>query len=39
MNFKVMPELQWQWGYAYGLIVIAVSGIVPLVWFKLRGWL
>jgi magnesium transporter len=39
MNFKVMPELQWQWGYAYGLILIAVSGIVPLVWFKLRGWL
>jgi magnesium transporter len=39
MNFKVMPELQWQWGYAYGLILIAVSGMVPLVWFKLRGWL
>jgi magnesium transporter len=39
MNFKVMPELQWQWGYAYGLILIAVSGIIPLVWFKLRGWL
>jgi magnesium transporter len=39
MNFKAMPELQWEWGYAYGLIVIAVSGIVPLVWFKLRGWL
>ena len=39
MNFKAMPELQWEWGYAYGLILIAVSGIVPLVWFKLRGWL
>jgi magnesium transporter len=39
MNFRLMPELEWHLGYAYGLIVIALSGIVPLVWFKLRGWL
>ena len=39
MNFKVMPELQWQYGYAYGLTVIVLSAILPLLWFKRRGWI
>jgi magnesium transporter len=38
MNFKYMPEYGWTFGYPYGLTVIALSAIVPLVWFKLRGW-
>lgn len=38
MNFKYMPELDWAWGYPYGLAVIAVSAILPLIWFKWRGW-
>jgi magnesium transporter len=39
MNFKNMPELDWAWGYTYGLVAIAVSALVPLAWFKLRDWL
>jgi magnesium transporter len=39
MNFKNMPELSWDWGYPYGLALILVSAIGPLLWFKLRGWL
>ncbi|HEX3536965.1 MAG TPA: magnesium transporter CorA family protein [Stellaceae bacterium] len=39
MNFKHMPELDWAWGYPYGLALIAVSAIAPLLWFKWRGWL
>jgi magnesium transporter len=39
MNFKTMPEYDWAWGYPYGLALIALSAIVPLLWFKLRGWL
>ena len=39
MNFRHMPELDWAWGYPYGLSLIAVSAILPLLWFKLRGWL
>ena len=39
MNFRHMPELDWAWGYPYGLALIAVSAIAPLAWFKLRGWL
>jgi magnesium transporter len=38
MNFKGMPEYNWAWGYPYGLAVIALSAIVPLAWFKWRGW-
>jgi magnesium transporter len=38
MNFKDMPELAWSWGYPYGLRLIAISTIAPLLWFKWRGW-
>ncbi|MFZ3034387.1 MAG: magnesium transporter CorA family protein [Parvibaculum sp.] len=38
MNFKYMPELSWAWGYPWGLGLIAVSAIIPLIWFKIRGW-
>ena len=38
MNFKSMPELQWQYGYAYGLAVIMLSGLLPLLWFRKKGW-
>jgi len=39
MNFKGMPEYDWSWGYPYGLAVIALSAILPLVLFKWRGWI
>jgi magnesium transporter len=39
MNFKMMPELDWAYGYPYALTMIALSAIAPLIWFKLRGWL
>jgi magnesium transporter len=38
MNFKGMPEYDWAFGYPYGLAVIALSAILPLAWFKWRGW-
>ena len=38
MNFKTMPELNWAWGYPFGLAMIALSAILPLIWFKARGW-
>ena len=38
MNFKDMPEYNWAFGYPYGLAVIALSAILPLAWFKWRGW-
>jgi magnesium transporter len=39
MNFHDMPELSWAYGYPYGLTMIFLSAVVPLAWFKLRGWL
>jgi magnesium transporter len=39
MNFHNMPELSWTYGYEWGLGVILVSTLVPLAWFKWRGWL
>ena len=38
MNFKDMPELSWSWGYPYGLALIVISAVVPLIWFWRRGW-
>lgn len=38
MNFHNMPELSWPWGYQYGLTLIALSTIAPILWFKWRGW-
>ncbi|WP_336488685.1 magnesium transporter CorA family protein [Methylobacterium nigriterrae] len=38
MNFKAMPELDWAYGYPYALALIAISAIVPIVYFKVKGW-
>lgn len=39
MNFKNMPELDWVWGYPFALALIAISTILPVLWFRWRGWL
>ena len=39
MNFKNIPEYDWSWGYAYGLAVILVTGLIPLAVFKWRNWI
>lgn len=38
MNFHYMPELSWPWGYQYALGLIALSTLLPILWFKWRGW-
>ena len=39
MNFHHMPELEQTWTYPVALVIIVVSGILPYVYFKRRGWL
>ncbi len=38
MNFKDMPELSWAWGYPFAWAIIILSAVIPLIWFKWRGW-
>jgi magnesium transporter len=39
MNFKSIPEYDWTWGYAYGLAMILLTGLIPLAVFKKRNWI
>jgi len=39
MNFKAMPELQWEYGYPTALAIIAASCGVLYYRFKRAGWL
>jgi magnesium transporter len=39
MNFRVMPELTWTFGYPFAVGLILLSALVPLLWFKLRRWM
>jgi magnesium transporter len=38
MNFKNIHEYDWTYGYEFGLFIIAVSALIPIIWFKWRGW-
>ncbi len=39
MNFEVMPELGWELGYPFSLLLMLLSAIVPYLFFKWKGWL
>ena len=39
MNFDVMPELHWWWGYPMAVLAMVVSGFAPYWYFKRKGWL
>jgi magnesium transporter len=39
MNFEVMPELKWPYGYAYVWALMGAVGIGMLVFFKRKNWL
>jgi magnesium transporter len=39
MNFKDMPELEWTYGYPYAWILMILSAVLPLVWFRKKGWI
>ncbi|MCK9538636.1 CorA family divalent cation transporter [Dokdonella sp.] len=38
MNFRHMPELSALYGYPLALAAIATSIVVPVLWFKRKGW-
>lgn len=39
MNFSFMPELHTAWGYPFALFLMILSAILPLVYFRKKGWL
>ena len=39
MNFKNMPELEWAHGYPLALGLMFISGLIPYIYFRRKGWL
>ncbi len=39
MNFDHMPELHWLFGYPFALALIIASAVLPVWYFKRRGWI
>ena len=39
MNFDLMPELKWAFGYPLAIAFMIASALLPFLYFKRRGWL
>lgn len=39
MNFRLIPELDWAFGYPLALGLIVASAVLPLYIFKKKGWM
>jgi magnesium transporter len=39
MNFDFMPELKWDYGYLYAILLMFFAGLAPYLYFKWRKWL
>jgi magnesium transporter len=39
MNFKNIPELQWEYGYPLAVVLMVIAAIVPYYVFKWKKWL
>ena len=39
MNFEYMPELSQKWGYPFALALMVASAVMPMWYFRRRGWL
>jgi magnesium transporter len=39
MNFQHMPELEWMIGYPLAIGLMICTGVLPVLYFKQKGWL
>lgn len=39
MNFRFMPELNWDIGYLFAILMMVLSSVITLIYFKKRNWL
>lgn len=38
MNFEIMPEIEWRYGYLWGLGLMLVVGSILFTYFKRKNW-
>lgn len=39
MNFRSMPELEWSYGYPLAICLMILSAVIPIYYFRRKGWL
>ena len=39
MNFRILPELDWSFGYPFAIALMIASAVTPFWYFRRRGWL
>jgi magnesium transporter len=39
MNFRILPELNWSFGYPFAILLMMASAVTPFWYFRRRGWL
>lgn len=39
MNFEIMPELKWHFGYPAAVCMMVVAAVLPYVFFRWKKWL
>jgi magnesium transporter len=39
MNFKIMPELEWQHGYPFAVLMMVLAAVAPYMYFRWKKWL
>ena len=39
MNFRAFPELDWQYGYPFSIMLMMISVAIPFWYFRRKGWL
>ncbi|OGW53235.1 MAG: magnesium and cobalt transport protein CorA [Nitrospirae bacterium RIFCSPLOWO2_02_42_7] len=39
MNFRNMPEIEWQWGYPLSLLIMGGVAVIMLVFFRKKRWI
>jgi magnesium transporter len=39
MNFKLMPELDWEFGYPWAIMLMVLAAVLPYLFFRWKRWL
>jgi magnesium transporter len=39
MNFRAMPELEWEFGYPLAVGLMVLAAVLPYAFFRWKRWL